>query len=103
MTQDNAVKFAAFAMLMYDAIAAVCSSPQTAEINADKRADTLMKWVHLGILQGAGLVVLGAYIERKGSRWPILLGGGIAGVIMYAQYYHAREAGLASMEEGTED
>jgi len=99
-----AVTFGVFATLMYDVISATNSSPQTTEINAKTRADTLMKWVHLGIGQGFLLVGMGALLETRAGRspWPPLLGGGIAAAMLYAQYVHARNAGLQSGKPGTE-
>lgn len=96
---------AIYAALAYDIIAAVNSSPQTTEINAAKRADTLMKWVHLGIGQVALFTLLGAGMSgaMKQPVWPPLLGGGLASGLLYVQYVHAKNAGLASGEEGTED
>ena len=87
--------------LVYEAIAAACSSPQTAEINADKRAGTLMKWVHLGVAQAAGFVIVAALIDRQ-HRLEILAGGGAGIGLMYAQYVHARSAGLKNGGPGTE-
>lgn len=98
---SNAVVMAVYAALVYDIIAAVNSSPQTTEINAATRADTLMKWVNLGMAQAGVFVVLGAYMS-KGAKWPALMGGGLAGGLLYVQYVHAKNAGLASEEEGTE-
>lgn len=98
---SNAVVMAVYAALVYDIIAAVNSSPQTTEINASTRADTLMKWVHLGMAQSALFVVLGAALS-KGAKWPPILGGGLAGGLLYVQYVHAKNAGLESEEEGTE-
>lgn len=95
------VPFLVAAGLMYEAIAAACSSPQTTEINAGTRATTLMKWVHLGIGQGALLVVVAAIADRQ-HRAPILIGGTIVAVLMYGQYLHARAAGLRSAEPATE-
>jgi hypothetical protein len=99
-----AVTFGVFATLMYDVISATNSSPQTTEINAKTRADTLMKWVHLGIGQGFLLVGMGALLEARANRspWPPILGGGIAAAMLYAQYVHARNSGLQSSKPGTE-
>lgn len=102
MDSSDAALMAIYAALVYDIIAAINSSPQTTEINAEKRADTLMKWVHLGLAQAGLFVVLGAWMS-KGKKWPPLLGGGLAMGLLYVQYVHAKEAGLASCEEGTED
>jgi hypothetical protein len=96
---------AIFAALMYDIVAAACSSPQTTEINADTRADTLMKWVYLGLAQGTLFAGLGMYLQAKEGKpiWAPALGSGVAGGLMYASYIHARQAGLASSEPGTEN
>jgi hypothetical protein len=99
---DDAATVAIYAALMYDIISATNSSPQTTEINAAARAGTLMKWVHIGLVQGVLFVMLGMIIERPGKRWRPLLGGGTAGVLLYGQYVHAKAAGLASAEPGTE-
>lgn len=97
---DDAVTFMVSAGLVYEIIAAACSSPQTAEINAAKRATTLMKWVKLGLLQ-AGFFVLIAATWMHGG-WPALLGGALAGLIMWASYAYAKSCGLRSAEPGTE-
>ncbi len=99
---SNGIAFLVSAGVVYEIIAAACSSPQTTELNASKRADTLMKWVNIGIAQAVGFVAVAAYIDRKHSK-PIIAGGAIATVLLYAQYAHAKKAGLASCEEGTED
>lgn len=98
---SDGIAFLVSAGVMYEIIAAACSSPQTTELNAHSRADTLMKWVHLGVGQGILFVVLAAIWDRKHRR-PILLGGGLAAVLLYGQYEHARRSGLASGGPGTE-
>jgi hypothetical protein len=100
----GSVKVAVYAALMYDVISATNSSPQTTEINAGKRADTLMKWVKLGIAQGALFVGIGAYLEYKsgGDPWAPIIGGGLAAGLLWAQYVHAKNAGLANAGPGTE-
>lgn len=99
--ETSAITMAVYAALSYDIIAAVNSSPQTTEINAAKRAPTLMKWVHLGLAQVALFTVIGVMMDKR--RWPPLVGGGLASVLLYAQYVHAKNAGLANGEPGTED
>ena len=96
------IAFLVSAGIVYEIIAAACSSPQTTEINAGQRAGTLMKWVHIGIGQAAVFVAVAAWLDRK-HRAQIIAGGTVAGVAMYAQYLHARKAGLASSQPGTED
>ena len=97
---SEAVTFMVSAGLVYEIIAAACSSPQTTEINAGVRADTLMKWVKIGLAQAALFVLIATCMDSK--RWPALLGGSLAGVLMWAQYVHARNAGLKESGPGTE-
>lgn len=98
----NGPAFLIAATLTYDAIAKACSSPQTAEINAAKRADTLMKWVNVGTAEGLALVVFAAAVDPA-HRLEILTGGGLAAAITYGEYLYAKWAGLRSSEPGTED
>ncbi len=95
-----AIKVAVYAALMYDIISATNSSPQTTEINAKARADTLMKWVKLGLLQGALFVGIGVALDPQ--RWPPLLGGAIAGGLLWVQYVHAKSEGLKNPGSPTE-
>ena len=101
LTNGNGVAFLVSAGIVYEIIAAACSSPQTTEINASTRADTLMKWVHIGIGQAAVFIAIAAYIDRKRAT-AIIWGGILAGTLMYIQYVHAKQAGLASKKPGTE-
>lgn len=98
---DKGVAFLVSAGIVYEIVAACCSSPQTTELNSKTRAPTLMKWVNLGLVQAAAFVGIAAMLDRKHSG-PIVAGGLFAGTIMYAQYAHAKKAGLASKEPGTE-
>ena len=98
----NGVAFLVGAGFVYEIIAAYCSSPQTAEINAATRADTLMKWVNLGTLGAAVFITIAAVIDRKHA-FAILAGGSMAGGMMYYSYVHAKNKGLASCEPGTEN
>lgn len=100
MRGDDALTFMVSAGLVYEVIAAACSSPQTTELNASKRSGTLMKWVGIGVVQAAALVVVAAVISNRPG--PALAGGGTAIVLMSAQYWHARDAGLRSGLPGTE-
>jgi hypothetical protein len=102
MGASDGIAFLVSAGIVYEIIAAACSSPQTTEINASSRAGTLMKWVYIGMTQAAVLVAAAAIFDPT-HRKPILLGGSVAGVLMWAQYVHAREAGLKSNEPGTEN
>jgi hypothetical protein len=98
---SDGVAFLVSAGVMYEIIAAACSSPQTTELNAGARAGTLMKWVHLGVAQGVLFVVVAACLDRRHAA-AILAGGGAAAVLLYGQYAHAKRSGLASGGPPTE-
>lgn len=100
-TGSDGIAFLVSAGIVYEIIAAACSSPQTTELNASSRADTLMKWVWIGLVQAAGFVAVAAYID-KAHRVPIIWGGIVAAGVMYASYAHAKQAGLGSDLPGTE-
>lgn len=102
MKSENGVAFLVSAGIVYEIIAAACSSPQTTEINAKSRAGTLMKWVNIGCIQAAIFVILASVMDAR-HRGAILGGGGLALGLMYGQYAHAKNAGLKSSEPGTED
>ena len=99
-TAGGGIAFLVSAGIVYEIIAAACSSPQTTEINAGKRAGTLMKWVYIGIGQAAVFVAVAAWIDKP-HRKEIIAGGVTAGALMYAQYAHAKQAGLANTGAGT--
>lgn len=99
-SSSPAVVIAIYAALTYDIISATNSSPQTTEINAAARADTLMKWVNLGLLQAALFVAIGVALDKR--RWPPMLGGGLAGALLWFQYQHAKSSGLRNGGEPTE-
>jgi hypothetical protein len=92
----SGIAFLVAAGIVYEIIAAACSSPQTAEINAEKRADTLMKWVHIGSVQAALFILLAANFDPKHSK-SILAGGAMAWAIMYGCYYYAKWSGLKNV------
>lgn len=100
-SQDSTITFMVSAGLVYEIVAACCSSPQTAEINAHTRAPTLMKWVKLGLVQAGFFVAIAIMLDKK--RWPAALGGGLAGALLWWQYQYAKECGLRSAEAGTEN
>lgn len=97
----DGIAFLVSAGIVYEIIAAACSSPQTTEINASSRADTLMKWVWVGVGMSAVFVGVAAWIDRK-HRKAIIGGGVTAAIMMLAAYFHARNAGLKSTAPGTE-
>jgi hypothetical protein len=97
------IAFLVSAGIVAEIVAKACSSPQTVEINADKRAPTLMKWVNIGMLEALVFVVAAAMMDKK-HRGPIILGGITEAIITYAEYIHGKSAGLAQPgKPGTED
>lgn len=101
LNNSDGIAFLVSAGIVYEIIAAACSSPQTTEINASSRADTLMKWVYIGLAQSALFIAVAAYIDPK-HRSAIIGGGVTAGLLMFGQYAHAKQAGLSSNKPGTE-
>lgn len=97
---DAALAFMVSGGLVYEVIAAACSSPQTTELNADTRADTLFKWVWIGLAQATLFIGIAAYISDEPV--AVISGGLLGGGLMLAQYQHAKTAGLASNEPSTE-
>ena len=102
LTGSWGVAFLVSAGIMAEIIAKACSSPQTLEINAKRRAPTLMKWVMIGTIEGLALVFIAAICDEK-YRAPILLGGLLEAGITWFEYAHGKASGLRSMEPGTED
>lgn len=88
--------------IVCEVVAKACSSPQTAELNAHKRAPTLMKWVNIGTAESALVVGAAAFFDKKHAA-PILIGGIAGATITYGQYIYAKASGLNSDEPGTED
>jgi hypothetical protein len=101
-TKSNGTAFLVSAGIVYEIIAAACSSPQTTEINAEARSDTLMKWVHIGIVQAAFFVTIAAMVDSS-HRKEIIFGGALAAVLMYGSYVHAKVSGLENGGPTTEE
>ena len=104
-SESAAVEFMVAGGLAYEIIAAACSSPQTTEINAEKRSETLMKWVHIGLAQVFvfGVAAAAVNIIGKRSATPVIAGVLVGSGMMYASYIYANNAGLASSEPPTEE
>jgi hypothetical protein len=96
---DTVAVVGIFATFALDCYSTFCSSPQTTEINAKDRADTLMKWVNVGgIVAISGGAIASIY---SGSKAP-LVGAFTVTLLMYYCYLHAKRKGLESSEPGTE-
>lgn len=94
----NAVAFGVAAELVYQVFGTTNSSPQTTEIAAPERAETMWKYVNLGGAQAVILVGIMA-IHGRDSAGPILMGGAMALTFIYLMYRHARSSGLASGQQ----
>lgn len=99
---SRGIAFLVGATLMADMIAKACSSPQTVETNAGRRADTAMKWATIGLIEGAVFVVIASFLE-PGNAGAFIAGGALEAGITYYEYQHAKVTGLASPEPGTEE
>jgi hypothetical protein len=100
ITENDAQTFMIAAGLVFEIIAAFCSSPQTAELNAHARSATLMKWVVLGLI-ASGVFVWIAAVPLNGGE-AAFRGGALAGLILGAAYVYANQSGLKSAAPGTE-
>ena len=100
-SSSDGIAFLVSAGVMYEIIAAACSSPQTTEINASTRAGTLKKWVKLGLLQGVFFVGAAALFDPR-HRTAIAAGGGLAAALLWWQYEHAAAEGLRNPGPPTE-
>lgn len=98
---SRGIAFLVGATLMADMIAKACSSPQTVETNAGRRADTAMKWATVGLAEGAAFIVIAAFLEPKNAQ-AFIAGGLLEAAVTYYEYQHAKASGLASTEPGTE-
>jgi len=79
--------YATFALDVYSTLN---SSPQTTELFADEREESLMHWVVIGSLVAVGGGVAGSVIS--GSVWPAV-GAAAVSVGMYGAYKHAVSRG----------
>jgi hypothetical protein len=95
------IAFLVAAGTMAEFVAKACSSPQTTELNADARAPTLMKWVNVGVAEGVLMTGI-AFALSPEVGGAFVMGAGLELAITYAEYLHARRAGLASSAPPTE-
>jgi len=99
LTGSRMLTVAVAAEMVYQLVGSNMSSPQTAELNASARAPTISKWVNLTNCEAAGWIVFLCLLDN--SLWPAL-GGGLAGVGMWAKYKYAINSGLKNGAPGTE-
>ena len=74
-----AILLAVYATFALDVFSTFTSSPQTTEINATARADTLMKWVKIGAVVAVGGGAVGSYIDK--SALPVVATSTVAASI----------------------
>jgi hypothetical protein len=90
----KAIAFGVAADLVYNIYSATNSSPQTTELFAADRSETLWKYVKLG---GAQAVVLVGIMAARGGMevgmWAIA-GGAMAALFMHLMYRHALVSGM---------
>lgn len=94
-----AVLIGVWATFALDVFSTLNSSPQTTEINASRRADTLMKWVYIGDVVAVGGGAIATVVSRK--PWPLIATAIVAGGLTFL-YMHAKKSGLANGGASTE-
>jgi hypothetical protein len=102
MSGGQGIAFVIGAASMAEFVAKACSSPQTVEINAKKRAPTMMKWVNIGIAEGALIIGATIFFDKKYAM-PMILGAAAEGVITYAEYVYGKKSGLNNPGPPTEE
>jgi len=99
--EGKGIAFVIGAASMAEFVAKACSSPQTVEINAKKRAPTMMKWVHVGIMEGALIIGVTIFFDKQYA-FPLIAGAFVEAIITYMEYIHGRNSGLAKPGPSTE-
>ncbi len=90
-----AILLAVYATFALDVFSTFTSSPQTTEINASARADTLMKWVKIGFVVALAGGAVGSYAL------PLAATATVAAA-MWWMYEHAKQSGLENGGPSTE-
>lgn len=94
-----AILVAVYATFALDVFSTFTSSPQTTEINAAARADTLMKWVKIGVVVALLGGAIGTWTSR--SALPLVATTTVAASMFYL-YDHAKRRGLEDGGPSTE-
>ena|SRR5438132_796725 len=81
-----ALLFGVYATLALDTYSTLNSSPQTTELFAQDREDSLMHWVLIGDVVAMLGGLWGAWLDK--SAWP-LMGAAVIVLMMHALYRHA--------------
>jgi hypothetical protein len=95
-----AILVGVWATFALDVFSTLNSSPQTTEINVQRRQESLMYWVGVGSVVAVGGGAIATAVSRKA--WPLVATSVVAGG-MYLMYCHAKRRGLARSDQpGTE-
>lgn len=95
-----AISFGVYADLAYNLYSATNSSPQTTELFAGERSETLWKYVVIGHIQAVALGLFGSLLD--GTLWP-LFGTLSIGGVMHGMYRHALNAGEGQAKPSNAD
>lgn len=87
-----AILFGVWATFALDVFSTLNSSPQTTELFAGDREETLMHWVLIGTAVGVGGGTVATMIS--GEVWPLVATVAVSGG-MYWTYRHAVQRGQA--------
>jgi hypothetical protein len=92
-----AILVGVWATFALDVYSTLNSSPQTTEINVQRRQESLMYWVGIGAVVAVGGGAIATAVSRK--PWPLVATSTVA-LGMYLMYCHAKRRGLARAAEG---
>lgn len=90
---SQGVAFLIGAASVAEFIAKDVSSPQTVHLNAKKRAPTLMRWVHVGMVESVLFLAIAVAIDKKHAT-AFVAGGVLEMAITEAEYLWARKLGM---------
>jgi len=90
--------FGIYADLAYNTYSATNSSPQTTELFAGERGQTLWKYVRIGHAQALVIGLFGSLLAR---RWWPLVGTLVVGITMHGMYAHALKVGKRKQRPST--
>lgn len=95
-----AISFGVYADLAYNLYSATNSSPQTTELFAGERSETLWRYVIIGHIQAVALGLFGSILDR--SWWP-LFGTVTIGGVMHGMYSYALKKGYTQARPSNAD
>lgn len=87
---DRAILLMVAATFALDVFSTLNSSPQTTELFAEDREDSLLHWVKIGDAAALSGGLIGSYYSQ--SVWPIVGAAGVT-IMMHLLYKHAVHRG----------